>query len=593
MAGSADFSDSTRVFPGIRSIGLDMGGSPRSNTITWCLVAAMACALIRAAAAQDDAPSAPRLPDLVRTKHRVFAIPFRLPQATSPDAAPQRVTMSVSRDLGGTWEAAGEVAPGAGSFTYRAEADGEYWFRIRAIDAKGRSRGGDGPDIRVLVDAAGPKIAGRVWKGADGEIICRYAATDDSLKMDSLKVEYRGQGDQGWKAIAAEGILSREAPAHMVGEDIWWAGEKVETLVVRITIADSAGNQSVKQFKLEPADPNVDQVALARELGVPPLPTREVPLASDARASAGPLTTDAVAPPAAAPPALAPASGNGWATETGSSWSAEQPRASAATGAGAAAASPQSVLVNRFVSRDASAKPTAPSSPAADATPRAPLEYRGRPLQLVKSKRFAWDYDFQNERTDNHPMRVELWYTRDGGVTWQQAGVDTDATSPIDVSLPAAGLYGFRLEIVPDLPDAGGGPRSGDVPETWVGIDDEPPQVEIVSVSRAKSGEPGGVLIRYACRDQLLAPRSVRIAYSPHPSGPWSTLADSLDAQGEHRWQPERSSPARVYLRIEATDAAGNVGSATTPEPHTVATARVVGRLRGVRELPASPAAGK
>lgn len=562
-----------------------MGGLPRSNLMPWSLFAAAVCAVAQVAAGQEAGPAEPRLPELVRTKHRVFSIPFRLPATTAPDAAAQRVTMSVSRDLGGTWEPAGEVAPAAGSFTYRTEADGEYWFRIRAIDAKGRSRGGETPDIRVLVDAAGPKIAARVWKGSDGEIVCRYAATDDSLRMESLKVEYRGQGDQGWKTVAAEGVLSREAPAHMVGEDIWWAGEKVESLVVRITITDASGNRSARQFKLEPTDPNVDQVALARELGVPPLPTREVPM------MAGGASPAAIAVEAAASPAMPPASAGGWSAEAGGNWSSERPRESGRKAE--AAVAPHSVLVNRLVSRDGGAPaggPTTALGANGAAGTQQTLEYRGRPLQLVKSRRFAWDYDFHNERGDGHPLRVELWYTRDGGVTWQQAGIDTDATSPIDVSLPAAGLYGFRLEIVPDLPDAGGGPRSGDVPETWVGVDDEPPQVEIAQVTPAKTGEPGGMLIRYACRDHLLAPRSTKIAYSPHPSGPWSTIAEGLDAQGEHRWQPERTTPARVFLRIEATDAAGNVGSATTAEPSTVATARVVGRLRTVRELPAEPA---
>lgn len=565
-----------------------MGGLPRSNPMPWSLFAAVVCAVAQVAAGLAAEPAEPRLPELVRTKHRVFSIPFRLPATTTPDATPQRVTMSVSRDLGGTWEPAGEVAPTAGSFSYSAAADGEYWFRIRAIDAKGRSRGGEAPDIRVLVDAAGPKIAARVWKGSDGEIVCRYAATDDSLRMDSLKVEYRVQGEQGWKTVAAEGVLSREAPAHMVGEDIWWAGEKVESLVVRITINDGNGNRTVRQFKLEPTDPNVDQAALARELGVPPLPTREVPMMAGSPAAP---TAGRASPSSTASPTM-PAAGGGWTAESGGNWTSERPRESGDRAD--AAAAPHSVLVNRLVSRDGGSPagfpgggPTnAPGAGAAQQT----LEYRGRPLQLVKSRRFSWDYDFQNERGDGHALRVELWYTRDGGVTWQQAGIDTDATSPIDVALPASGLYGFRLEIVPDLPDAGGGPRSGDVPETWVGVDDEPPQVEIVQVTPAKTGEPGGMLIRYACRDHLLAPRSTKIAYSPHPSGPWSTIVEGLDAQGEHRWQPERTTPARVYLRIEATDAAGNVGSATTAEPTTVATARVVGRLRTVRELPAEPA---
>ena len=111
--------------------------------------------------ALGQAPAQPGLPELVRTKHRAFAIPFRIPKSEDPDAdaAPQKVVLNVSTDMGVSWQAAGEAAPSATSFTYRAETDGEYWFRLRAVDKKGRSRGGEGPDIRVLVDAAGPRLA--------------------------------------------------------------------------------------------------------------------------------------------------------------------------------------------------------------------------------------------------------------------------------------------------------------------------------------------------------------------------------------------------------------------------------------------------
>jgi hypothetical protein len=226
-------------------------------------------------AAGQGLPAAPGMPELVRTKHRTFAIPFRLPKSQDPDAdaAPQKIVLDVSKDLGGAWQPAGEAAPAKGSFTYTADADGEYWFRLRAVDRKGRMRGGEGPDMRVLVDAAGPRLAARVWKGADGEIVCRYAAVDDSLRLDAFTFEYRGPADPGWKPLATEPILSRESPAHLVGEEIWWAGEKVTSLTVRITVADGSGNRTTKQFALEPTDPHVDQAALARELGVPPLPT--------------------------------------------------------------------------------------------------------------------------------------------------------------------------------------------------------------------------------------------------------------------------------------------------------------------------------
>lgn len=541
------------------------------------------------------------LPELVRTKHRTFSIPFRLPAAQDADATPQRVIMSVSKDLGGSWEAAGEVAPAVGTFTYQAGSDGEYWFRLRSIDRKGRARGGEGPDMRVLLDAAGPRLAARVWKGVDGEILCRYAAIDDSIRMDSLRLEYRTTDAQGWKTVAAEGVLSRESPAHLVGEEIWWAGEKVEALTARITVADSAGNQTVRQFAMAATDPNIDQTALAQELGAPSLPTQETPAESTASRPVAQAysATDEGRP------------SGGWTAETAAAWSAEQPRAATAGGQVVQGSEPQSVLVRRpagpsaapsdtlaagiptggrslLASTSASGRHALPMTAQSSGGPQ-PMEYRGRPLQLSRSRRFAWDYELPAERPNATRLRVELWSTRDGGLSWQKTAVDDDAQSPVNVVLPAAGLYGFRLEITPDLPDGNSGPMPGDAAESWIGIDEDPPHVELLGAARLSEVENSGIVIRYTSRDQLPASKTTRLLFSPNAEGPWATIATEVDNQGDYRWQPDRVTPARVYLRIEVADAAGNVGAVTSPEPVTVSTTRVVGRLGGVRTLPAAP----
>ena len=537
-----------------------------------------AAAFVPEAAGQGLAPAS-GMPELVRTKHRTFAIPFRLPKSQDPDAdaAAQKIVLDVSKDLGGSWQTAGESAPAKGSFTYTAQTDGEYWFRLRAVDRKGRVRGGEGPDMRVLVDAAGPRLAARVWKGADGEIVCRYAAVDDSLRLESFAFEYRGPADQGWKTLATEPILSRESPAHAVGEEIWWAGEKVTALTVRITVADGSGNKTTRQFSLEPTDPQVDQAGLAGELGVPPLPT--------AGGDDSTLAVAGSAPASSAPPT----SGEGWAAESARGWSTERPQPPI----GDVASNGRSVLV----------KPTGSAAallPRADEAARASvsthdtlaaaaagqaLEYRGKPLHMAKSRRFSWDYDARDMVPGAARMRAELWTTRDGGVTWQRAAVDADGRSPIDVQLPATGLYGVRLEMVADVPDAGDGPRSGDAPEAWLGVDDEPPQVDLLGVARDPQ-TPGVLIIRYTARDPLLGPQATRLLYSPNAEGPWATIADGLASQGEHRWQPDRGVPARVFVRVEVTDAAGNVGAASSTEAITVAAPRVVGKLGGLRAAP-------
>ena len=217
------------------------------------------------------------------------------------------------------------------------------------------------------------------------------------------------------------------------------------------------------------------------------------------------------------------------------------------------------------------------------------LAYRGKPLQLSRSRRFAWDYEIPADRPQSSRLRVELWSTRDAGVSWQKTAVDDDTQSPINVVLPASGLYGFRLEIVPDLPDNSAGPRPGDPAESWIGVDEDAPHVELLGVTRTSQGEGAGLMIRYTSRDQLPAPKTTRLLFSPSPEGPWATIATGLDNQGEYLWEPDRAAPARAYLRVEASDAAGNVGAATSAEPITVVTSRTVGRLGGLRALPTTP----
>jgi hypothetical protein len=548
----------------------------------------------------DRLGEAAGLPRLVRTNQRTFAIPFRLPESRGPDAeaAPQRVLLNVSKDLGGTWSAAGETAPGTGSFTYTADVDGEYWFRLRAVDRKGRSRGGEGPDIRVLVDAAGPRLAARVWKGADGEIICRYAAADDSLRLDTMVVEYRGGNEKAWKSVAADAVLAREHPAHMVGETIWWAGEKVEQLAVRITISDTAGNQTIKQFSLEASDPGVDQSALAQELGLPALPAAPTDrLAADQPGFGDPaLGMRSVLAPgqpgdnAAGANAAWPAESAAWrdggfGDSRGSALeapAAELPRRRPATAAGLL---PQA---GRHAARQDSqaADPLAAAGITRPVAAGQPFEYRGRPLHLVNTPRFAWDYEIPAVTRTAGPLRAELWTTRDGGVTWQRAAVDKHCRSPIAVELPQTGFYGVRLEVVADVSDADGSPRSGSEPDAWVGLDDEPPQVELVAIDRDETGPDDVLMIRYAARDPLLESQAVRLLYSPTADGPWATIAANLPAQGSHRWEPGRSVPARVFIRVEATDAAGNRGSVVSDDAISVAPTRFQGRLGGVRTLP-------
>jgi hypothetical protein len=576
--------------------------------------------------AADEADRRP-LPEPIRTNRPVFTIPFRLEESKSSDDAPQRVVLSVSRDLGANWQDVDDVVPAARQFTYRATTDGEYWFRLRSIDASGRQRGGAGPDVRVILNAAGPRLAARVWLGPDGEVVCRFAAFDDTLDLTSLRLEYRTAAEPNWQPVDAVAMLSREAPAHLVGEELWWAGDDPKGLIVQLTVSDASGNASTQQYALAAHDPGVSQHELAREIGAPPLPGSEPapeptgPSAEDLLARQSPAMRSQ--PPGFGRPQSSPASVPAQVDAAGSSWLPGGVDAGWGADGGQfgrpggvasvlTASRPQPLGSQGFSGfPDEPRLPADPGlafGPATDSLPSAEAApgfgemaaattwadgtYRGKPLMLSRSRRFSWDYAVDTEATAGGVGQVELWGTRDGGVTWQRVAIDEDRTSPIDVALTEAGLHGFRLELSPAgvevLP-----PRSGDAPQCWVGVDEVPPTVSIQSVIRSSESSPGGeetIAISYASDDPLIVPRGVRLQFSPNPSGPWATIVEGLESTGRYLWKPDRTVPARAYLRIEASDSAGNVGAAVTPEAVLIGGGRPTGQLRSLRPLPPTPA---
>jgi len=455
----------------------------------------------------------------------------------------------------------------------------------------------------VLVDAAAPRLAGRAWKGADGEIICRYAAADDSIVMEAVSLAYRLAGGE-WKTIAAEPVLARQSPAHLIGEEIWWAGQEVNGLAVRIEVTDAGGHSTSQQFSLLPSDPGVTQADLAREIQAPILPNdRDAPHDTRDRM----LTSVMVPNPATSPVVSggqktdAERSTNSreltdvaWRADAGKPWSdggppafnsqaGGQPRADAAfaTTSGTLARSDQPII---RVGQPSLAE--ALSGDVGRPTASAAAEYRGRPLHLIQSRQFRWQYDFAIPADLEGPFRVELWTTQDAGGSWQRTAVDDDTASPITVEFPVEGLYGCRLEIVRDLPGEPLGPRPGDEPASWIGIDETPPQVTQLDIEPVPGGAVGEFLISYQCKDLLALPDRVRLSYSPHASGPWATIASAQPAAGSYRWQPHRTLPSRVFVRVEMPDAAGNIGGRISVEPVAVRTARFTGTLGSPLALP-------
>jgi hypothetical protein len=423
-----------------------------------------------------------------------------------------------------------------------------------------------------------------VWKGADGEIVCRYAAADDSINVDSILFQYR-QTSGDWKSIATEPVLSRSSPAHLIGEEIWWAGQEVDELTVKISVADSAGHRTTKQFSMLSADPNVSQSDLANEIIAPALPS---PLARSNRQTQSVVVKNPISETNTIGVGWQPTPGNPWSDGEPVPFSQHSPaQARTAHDRNEAGGSTAPLLtISSPTLADAIEEKLRKPSSSQNPETGFVAEYQGRPLHLMRVQSFRWEYSFDVPEDLQGPFRVELWSTRDGGHSWERIAVDEDTVSPIEVEFQGEGLFGCRLEIVRDIPGPPISPRAGESPSTWIGIDTTPPQVTSLDVTTVDGNESDAFDIQYAFEDPLAIPDSVRLSYSPHKTGPWATIATDQATNGTFNWKPHRSLPSRVFVRIEMPDAAGNIGESITLDPITLRTARFIGTLGSPQIVP-------
>jgi hypothetical protein len=109
-----------------------------------------------------------------------------------------------------------------------------------------------------------------------------------------------------------------------------------------------------------------------------------------------------------------------------------------------------------------------------------------------------------------------------------------------------------------------------------------------VALTAAESGRAnlgGHLILRWTASDDNLEPRPIALFYSSHPAGPWSTIATSVTNSGVYDWQVERHVPARIYLRVEARDLAGNIAAFQSSEPVTIDLPQPTGSPGGVESL--------
>lgn len=504
------------------------------------------------------------------THQMAFQIPFSV-SSSADDGTPKAVELYVSRDGGESWRLYKSQDPGLGRFQFRAEQEGEYWFASRTVE---RNRppvtNGLRPELRVVIDRAQPELSFEVKLAPSGEIEARFSASDPTLDPATFKVEYQPRVDQPWKPIPLQRRGMKSGNGSMAGELRWWPdASAAEAVPVRAEVADGAGNKAV-----------INRVVL--------LPPRRAE-----RGAPGSIRTAIPADPFRR------------LAENGIAWPKDNRLESPTPATGP-------TRVEHFVNKEdvAPSPVAAPQTPAlagdypktkATATAARPVATEfakksaplrripapdgelppGETARMTRSRQFRLDYAI--ESADSSGVRkVELWGTSDFGKTWSNWKLDEDRQSPVEVTVDAEGIYGFRVVVVAGNGLAGSVPRNGEPADLWVGVDTTAPSAELIS---AKYGDPdhfGQLDIRWEASDRWLTERPITLLFSDKPAGPWTTIRSGLPNTGQLYWPVEPRIPDRIYLRMEVRDQAGNTTSHQFADPIALTGLFPKARIRAV-----------
>jgi hypothetical protein len=204
--------------------------------------------------------------------------------------------------------------------------------------------------------------------------------------------------------------------------------------------------------------------------------------------------------------------------------------------------------------------------------------------RMVNRRRFELEYDIESIGPEGIG-KIELWGTRDGGQTWLSFGTDPDNRSPFVVGVENEGLYGFRIVVETSTGVKGVPPKTGELPEIWVGVDTTRPVAKLLPADADSAARTGEISIRWEAADQMLAARPIALAYGQSATGPWTVLASGLENSGHYDWRPDSRVPDRMFLRLEVRDEAGNIQTVESLDPLTLVRTRPQGRILGVRPV--------
>lgn len=524
----------------------------------------------------------------LHTSRTAFRIPYQHDPREIARLGAREIQLHVSRDRGRQWFHMQSVEPQSGRFDFRAEADGEYWFAVRTIDRQGQMHPGGELQLglSVVVDTRKPVLRIDLAQVAPGRVSLSWTAVDDNIDPRSVRLEFSQSGLPDWQPVAVRSSAADQTE---------WTVPSGGTVAVHGWARDLAGNETFAQTSTE-ISPAVAYNSPGGNVpvgpGISPSQTGSSPLSPDQLV--GPVFPGAVPSPNPAPPLTTQFPGqNGYPgglpgpipanpVDTGTGvpgipgqFTRPQTSPPPSGPFGAVPSPPPSAGSPEWRDAFAGAIPGTRGSTPAFSSSQKPGH------RTVQSRFFQIDYEV-NDIGPSGVASVELFVTQNEGGKWYRYGIDEDRRSPFDVEVPDDGIYGFAMRVVSGAGLTDPPPQPGQKPDIVIEVDASPPVVQLFPLKQGQGSNSNRILITWEAEDYKLSDRPIALSWSSDPKGPWKLLSDWLPNTGEYVWTVPRGIPPRLYLRVVARDAVGNMARVDTPQPVLVDLARPSARIVNV-----------
>lgn len=565
-------------------------------------------------------------PKPIVTRQTAFGVPFTI----NPDFGPIReVQLHVSTDLGKNWSLYSRQLPTASEFPFQANADGEYWFAVKTVGSQQPVRVLK-PELIIAIDSRKPSFNVGLKTDALGRILVSWRASDPNLNSNTVKVEYQtvaawGQQNATWKSVE---LPNANGLGNTVYEDeiAFYPETNNVSVNVRVSISDRAGNVTIvnRRYNLpRTASRPAPQTATNKAVRTNRYARNSI---ADRSSNNSLIPRSGYSQPSSRPPSVdeyslvrqadkesgarnagmgtEPRSQNkmasseirqGWRVLGKSGFDQDfvnnAPKKSeivAAKGDLGEGPVPGSVNDPNF---------RAPGSGFASQSRNIDdpeSEFRqgeninripdGQYAKLSNSRKFELDYQVDHIRP-TEIAELEIWITEDGGDSWALHSNDTDKQSPVVIEVDEDGVYGYRIRIktIDGLESIQ--PTKGDAADVWVEVDTTKPSVELTSLPYGRDRDAGKLIVNWRATDKRLAAKSITLFYSVNLDGPWQILVEKLSNSGQFKWPVTNRIPKKVFLRIEAIDAAGNKNVHQTAQAVDLSGLNPRGMIRTVRPI--------